>query len=147
MPRRELSDAGCELISPHLPIGEYGPCPEHLCDQLEGVIWRFLTGSPWRDVPETFGSWSWIYGRFAQWRDTGVFAAIPEAVIAEAACRGQVDLSLVSVDSTAARSHHEAAGMVVDEEALAALEKAAETEKRARARVGSDASGRPQARQ
>lgn len=45
-----------------------------------------------------------------------------EAVITEAARRGQVDLSLVSVDSTVARAHHDAAGMVVDPEVLAALE-------------------------
>lgn len=147
MPRRELSDPDWELVSPHLPIGEYGPYPEHLREQLEGIIWRFRTGSPWRDVPETFGSWSWTYGRFAQWRDAGVFAAMLEAVIAEAARRGQADLSLVSVDSTTARAHHDAVGMVVGEEVLAALEKAAETEKGARRRGGSAASGRSQPRQ
>ena len=142
MLRRELNDAEWELIGPHLPIGGYGPYPEHLRDQMEGIIWRFRTGSPWRDVPEAFGSWSTVYDRFAQWRDAGVFAAVMEAVIAEAACRGQVDLSLVSVDSTTARAHHDAAGMVVDEDVLVALEKAAEAEKGARERRESDASGR-----
>lgn len=141
MPRRELSDADWELISPHLPIGQYGPYPGHLRDQLEGIIWRFRTGSPWRDVPEAFGPWSTAYDRFAQWRDAGVFAAVMEAVIAEAARRGQVDLSLVSVDSTTARAHHDAAGMVVGEEVLAALEKAAETEKGARERSKSGVNG------
>jgi len=72
-----------------------------------------------------------------------VFAAVMEAVIAEAARRGQADLSLVSVDSTTARAHHDAAGMVVDEEVLAALERAAEAEKGARER---DESGRSQPR-
>ncbi|MGW0633664.1 hypothetical protein [Streptomyces sp. NPDC002758] len=62
-----------------------------------------------------------------------------EAVIAEAARRGQADLSLVSVDSTTARAHHDAAGMVVDEEVLAALEKAVEAEKGARERRESGA--------
>jgi transposase len=132
--RRELNDEGWELVCPHLPIGQYGPYPEHLRDQLEGIIWRFRTGSPWRDVPEVFGSWSTVYDRFAQWRDAGVFAAVMEAMIAEAARRGQADLSLVSVDSTTARAHHDAAGMVVDEEVLAALERAAEAEKGARER-------------
>jgi transposase len=144
VPRRELNDDNWELISPHLPIGQYGPYPEHLRDQLEGIIWRFRTGSPWRDVPEAFGSWSTVYDRFAQWRDAGVFAAMMEAVIAEAARRGQADLSLVSVDSTTARAHHDAAGMVVGEEVLSALEKAAEAEKGARERRESGASGRSQ---
>ncbi|MGW0633863.1 transposase [Streptomyces sp. NPDC002758] len=64
MPRRELSDEDWELISPHLSIGQY-PYPEHLRDQMEGVIWRFRTGNPWRDVPEEFGSWSMVYDRCA----------------------------------------------------------------------------------
>ncbi len=142
MPRRELSNDDWELIRPHLPIGQYGPYPERLRDQLEGIIWRFRTGSPWRDVPEAFGSWSTVYDRFAQWREVGVFAGLMEAVIAEAARRGQVDLSLVSVDSTTARAHHDAAGLVMDEEVLAALEKAAEAEKGARERHESGTSGR-----
>ena len=147
MPRRELNDDDWELISPHLPIGQYGPYPEHLRDQLEGIIWRFRTGSPWRDVPEAFGSWSTVKDRFTQLRDAGVFAAVMEAVIAEAARRGQADLSLVSVDSTTARAHHDAAGMAVGEEVLAALEQAAEAEKGAHKRRESSASGRPRPRQ
>lgn len=48
-----------------------------------------------------------------------------DGMISEAAARGQVDLSLVSVDSTVARAHHDAAGMVVDPAVLEALEQAA----------------------
>lgn len=64
-----------------------------------------------------------------QWRDAGVFERLMDGMIAEAARRGQMDLSLVSVDSTVARAHHDAAGMVVREEVLAALEEATEDEK------------------
>ncbi|OKJ20486.1 transposase, partial [Streptomyces sp. CB01580] len=32
------------MIEPYLPIGEYGPYPERLRDQFEGVIWRFRSG-------------------------------------------------------------------------------------------------------
>ncbi|GGK30781.1 hypothetical protein GCM10011583_73330 [Streptomyces camponoticapitis] len=35
------------------------------------------------------------------------------------------DLSLVSVDSTTVRAHHDAAGMIVESESLDTLEKAA----------------------
>lgn len=55
----------------------------------------------------------------------GVFEASLEGLIAEAAKRGAVDLSLVSIDSTTARAHHDAAGMHLGEDVLAALEKAA----------------------
>jgi transposase len=119
--RRELNDGEWELIEPFLPIGRYGPFPQHLRDQFEGVIWRFRTGSQWREMPEEFGAWQTVYDRFTQWRDVGVFAALMEGMIAEAARRGQADMSLVSVDSTVARAHHDAAGMVVEPEVLAAL--------------------------
>jgi hypothetical protein len=54
-----------------------------------------------------------------------VFTAVFQGAIAEAAKRGLVDLSLVSVDSTTVRAHHDAAGMIVEPEILDALEKAA----------------------
>lgn len=63
------------------------------------------------------------YNRFRQWRDAGVFEALLE-LVAEAAKRGEVDVSLVSIDSTTARSHHDAAGMHLDPCVLDALEKA-----------------------
>ncbi|KOV91556.1 transposase, partial [Streptomyces sp. NRRL B-3648] len=58
--------------------------------------------------------------------------ALLEGLIAEAARRGEVDLSLVSVDSTTARAHHDAAGMHLDGEVLTALEKAAAEEEKVR---------------
>jgi hypothetical protein len=52
-----------------------------------------------------------------------------DAMISEAARRGQADVSLVSVDSTSVRAHHDAAGMRMDPQVLDALEKAAAGEK------------------
>lgn len=57
MTRPELTDAEWKLIAPYLPIGQFGPYPEHLRDQFEGVMWRFRIGSPWRDMPERHGAW------------------------------------------------------------------------------------------
>ncbi|MBE1589034.1 transposase [Nonomuraea angiospora] len=103
-----------------LPIGKYGPHPERLRQQFEGVIWRFKTGGQWRELPQEFGAWSTVHNRFRQWRDTGLFEALLEGLIAEAAKRGEVDLSLVSIDSTTARAHHDAAGMHLGEDVLTA---------------------------
>jgi transposase len=125
----QLTDEEWEFIEPYLPIGEYGPYPTRLRQQFEGVIWRFKTGGQWREMPQEFGAWSTVHNRFRQWRDAGVFEALLEGLIAAAAKRGEVDLSLVSIDSTTARAHHDAAGMHLDEEVLTALEKAAEEEK------------------
>ena len=128
----QLTDAEQEFIGPYLPIGEYGPYPERLRRQFEGVIWRFRTGGRWREMPREFGAWSTVHNRFRQWRDAGVFEALLEGAIAEAAKRGEVDLSLVSVDSTTVRAHHDAAGMHLDPDTLATLEKAAEEAEQAR---------------
>jgi hypothetical protein len=59
-----------------------------------------------------------------RWRDAGVFEVLLEEAIAEAARGDEIDMSLVSVDSTTTRAHHDAAGIRVSEETLAALEEA-----------------------
>lgn len=141
MARRELGDDEWALVEPLLPIGAYGPSPRRLRDQFEGVIWKFRSGGQWREVPGEFGPWSTVYDRFRWWRDAGVFQALMDAAIAEAARRGQVDLSLVGIDSTTARAHHDAAGMRVDEEVLAALGKAVAEGKGGRSRARKDQEG------
>ena len=130
----QLTDEEWEFIEPYLPIGEYGPYPERLRQQFEGVIWRFKTGGQWREMPQEFGAWPTVHNRFRQWRDAGVFEALLEGLIAEAAKRGEIDLSLVSIDSTTARAHHDAAGMHLGEDVLTALEKAATEAGKARSK-------------
>ncbi|WP_435058985.1 IS5 family transposase [Streptomyces sp. bgisy060] len=128
MARGDLTDDQWALIEPHLPIAAVGPIPD-LRKHFNAVMWRFRTGSPWRDLPDEFGPWQSTYDRFRIWATQGVFQRLMEAVITEAAARGQVDLGLVSVDSATARAHHHAAGMALDPERLAALEAAFESEK------------------
>ncbi|WP_242625746.1 hypothetical protein [Streptomyces sp. BK022] len=45
-----------------------------------------------------------------------------------------MDLSLVSIDSTTSRAHHDAAGMHLHEDVITALEKAAAEEETARSK-------------
>ncbi len=132
MTRVQLTDEEWEFIEPYLPIGGFGPYPERLRQQFEGVLWRFKTGAQWREMPKEFGAWPTVHNRFRQWRDAGVFEALLEGLIAEAAKRGEVDVSLVSVDSTTAPAHHDAAGMHLSQDVVTALEKAAEQEEKAR---------------
>ncbi|MGC0420141.1 transposase [Embleya sp. AB8] len=134
--REQLTDLEWEFVESYLAIGGFGPYPERLRGQFEGVVRRFRTGGRWRGVPERFGAWSSVHHRFRQWRDAGVFEALSEGLIAEAAKRGGVDLSLVSVDSTTVRAHHDAAGMRLDPDTLAALGKAAAEEGKAREKGG-----------
>ncbi len=143
--RVQLTGPEWQFIEPYLPIGEYGPYPARLRQQFEGVIWRFKTGGQWREMPTEFGAWSTVHNRFRQWRDAGVFEALLEGLIAEAAKRGDVDLSLVSIDSTTARAHHDAAGMHLSEDVVTALEKAAEEEKaRSKGAASKNKAGRSQ---
>jgi transposase len=71
--RRQLIDGQWRLTEPFLPMGEYGPYPERLRQQFEGVIRRFRTGGQWWEMPTEFGAWSTVHNRFRQWRDAGVF--------------------------------------------------------------------------
>jgi transposase len=128
MARGDLTDGQWALIEPHLPLGASGPIPD-LRKHFNATMWRFRTGSPWRDLPAEYGPWSTVYDRFRIWAREGVFQHLMETVIGYCAERGEVDLSLVSVDSATSRAHHHAAGMVLDEQQLKALEKAAESEK------------------
>jgi transposase len=130
--RRQLTDEQWKFIKHYLPIGRFGPYPERLRDQFEGVIWRFRSGAQRREMPPEFGPWPTVYGRFRIWRDADVFTALLEGLIAEAARQEETDLSLVSVDSTTARAHHDAAGMHIDKEVLDALEEAAREQEQAR---------------
>lgn len=70
-----------------------------------------------------------MYSRFNAWSRAGVFQALMDGLIAEAATRGRVGLELVSVDSTIVRAHHESAGLAVAGETLDALEQAVTDEK------------------
>ena len=129
MARFDVTDAEWALIEPLLPVAATGPLPRRLREQFNGILWRFRTGSGWRDVPERYGSWSTLYDRFNAWSKAGVFQALMDALIAEAALRGQVGLELVSVDSTIVRAHHESAGLAIAGETLDALEQALTEEK------------------
>ncbi len=76
-------------------------------------------------VPELFGVWQRVHQRFVKWRDAGVFEALLEGAIAGAAKGVGPGLSLGSVDFTTVRAHHDAAGVRLDYEVVAALEEAA----------------------
>lgn len=93
MARGDLTDDEWAGFEPLLPLGERGPLPG-LRRLVNGVMWRFRTGGPWRDMPERYGPWSTVYGRFYLWTRSEVFQTLMKAVIAEAAAHGQADLGL-----------------------------------------------------
>ena len=76
---------------------------------IDGIRWRVRVGSPWRDVPDCYGSWQAIYGLFRRWQRAGIWAAIVTGLQARADAAGLITWD-VSVDSTVARAHQHAAG-------------------------------------
>ncbi|AVI00316.1 IS5 family transposase (plasmid) [Streptomyces sp. WAC00288] len=109
MRRHELSDAEWDLIRPLLPRPALGR--PRLDDRmvLNGIVWKFRTGVPWRDVPERYGPWTSLHTRFRRWAADGTFDRILRAAQAKADAAGDIDWT-VSVDSTIVRAHQHAAG-------------------------------------
>lgn len=75
---------------------------------INAILWRTRAGSPWRDLPASYGSWKTIYGRHRRRSGDGTW----ERLLAELTrgSDGDDEEWLVSVDSTSIRAHHHAAG-------------------------------------
>src|SRR5699024_11677703 len=77
---------------------------------LEGIVWRFRTGSPWRDLPAEFGPYQSVWQRHRLWSTDGTYEAM-FAAVRERAGLGQEDMeAILSIDSTSVRAHQHAAG-------------------------------------
>ncbi|EMF27353.1 transposase [Streptomyces gancidicus BKS 13-15] len=72
-------------------------------------MWKFRTGTAWRDVPERYGPWATLHTCFRRWAADGTFERMLRAAQAKADAAGDIDW-LVSVDSTIVRAHQHAAG-------------------------------------
>ncbi len=107
--RHELSDAEWEFVRPLLPVSLRGR--KRLDDRrvLNGIVWKFRTGTAWRDVPERYGPWATLHTRFRRWAADGTFERMLRAAQSRADAAGDIDW-LVSVDSTIVRAHQHAAG-------------------------------------
>ena len=109
--RDVISDAQWARIEPLLPsaAGRRGGRYRDHRVVVEGIVWRYRTGSPWRDLPQRYGPWQTVWKRHATWSRDGTWARLLTAVQAQADAVGELDW-LVGVDSTLVRVHHHAAG-------------------------------------
>ncbi len=71
---------------------------------VEAVLWIARTGSPWRDLPPSFGPWNAVFKRFGYWLAAGVFQRMFDAVSAE------TDMEYAMVDATIIRVHRHGQG-------------------------------------
>jgi len=103
-----ISDELWALLEPVLPAdrGRPGrPWNDHRLT-LEAIFWRFLTDSPWRELPHDLGAWKSVWERHRRWSADGTYERML-AVIRDAADGKDSDLgALLSLNSGALRSHN-----------------------------------------
>ena len=70
MDRLVSTDAQWAKMEPHClgKPGDPGRSGDDNRRFVEAILWIVRTGSPWRDIPPSFGNWSTIYTRFATGR-------------------------------------------------------------------------------
>lgn len=112
MKRHELTDEQWELVEPQLPLStaRTGRPARDRRTLLNGIFWILCTGAPWRDLPERFGPWQTVYDHFRNWRKSGVFACIIEALQIKLDQQGLIDWELWCVDGANVRATRAAAG-------------------------------------
>ena len=71
---------------------------------VEAVLYRYRTGTPWRDLPERFGDFRVVHLRFSRWAKTGVWARVFEHLAQDA------DNEYAMIDATIVRAHQHSAG-------------------------------------
>lgn len=101
--RYELTDEEWSIIEPLLPNKPRGVPRVDDRRVLNGILWRFRTGSPWSEIPERYGPSTTCYNRFVRWRKAGVWDRLLAAV--SAAFEGEI----VMIDSTCVRVHQHGA--------------------------------------
>jgi transposase len=107
-----FSDELWAVIKPVLPSGagrRGRPWNDHR-RVLDGIAWRFRTGTPWRDVPAVFGPWQSLWDRHRRWSEDGTYDRMFAAVRAASTVDDAEVIALMSIDSTSVRAHQHAAG-------------------------------------
>jgi transposase len=111
MARLLLADAEWELIADVFPEPASTGRPRRDPRQvLDGILWVLRTGSPWRDVPEEFGTWKTCWRMFDAWNGDGTLDEILRRLQGSFATAGVIDQRLWCIDGTTVRAARCAAG-------------------------------------
>src|SRR5919202_5869061 len=112
MSRRDLNDEQWERLRPLLPPQKPRtgrPAKDHRT-VLNGILWILRTGSPWRALPERYGSCKTVASRFYRWQKAGVWDCVLAALQRQADAAGGLDWGLHFVGSTGVPAPPHAAG-------------------------------------
>ena len=71
---------------------------------VEGIIYRYRTGIPWRDLPESFSSWKTVWKRHRRFSGDGTWDKILTELLSQADA-GELIQWEISIDSTVNRAH------------------------------------------
>ena len=72
MRRHELTDEEWAILQPLLPNKMRRVRRVDDRRVINGILWWFRTGAPWRNVSERYGPRTTVYNRFVRWRAAGV---------------------------------------------------------------------------
>jgi transposase len=106
MDRLSLTDVQWQKMEPHC-LGKKtdpGRAGGEARLFMEAVLWIARTGSPWRDLPESFGHWNTVFKRFRHWVKADVFKRIFDAV------SDDPDMEYAMVDATIVKVHRHGQG-------------------------------------
>jgi transposase len=70
-----ITDELWKILQPILPApkGRHGRDDRNF---IEAMCWILRTGAAWRDLPEEFGPWRTVHGRYTRWTRRGHWAKI-----------------------------------------------------------------------
>jgi transposase len=67
---------------------------------LNGILWIFRTGAPWKDLPARYPPDQTCHRRLQQWGRSGVFPHLLHALATDLQERGRINLSACFIDGT-----------------------------------------------
>ena len=110
--RGELTQEQWERIQPLLPAQKPKTGRPSLSHRqvINGILWVLRTGAPWRDLPQRYGAWQTVSGRFYRWQRNGLWQQLLEELQHQAETIGQVNWEIHHVDGSIVRAHQHAAG-------------------------------------
>ena len=89
---RQFTDEQWERIEPLLPsnAGRQGHPFGDNRKVVEGIVYRYRTGIPWRDLPrEEFGPWQTVWKRHARYARDGTWDRVLQTILADADAAGR----------------------------------------------------------
>jgi putative transposase len=103
-----LTDAQWKIVKPLLPKPSVVGRPQSLDRRilLNGILYVNRTGCQWRQMPHEFGNWRTVYRLFWDWRNSGVWQRIHDALhrLTRRACGRAAQPSTATIDSQSAKT-------------------------------------------